>query len=164
MYLPLPLFPPFLQNEASSFLLHHTVKGGRANIQSPVWLTEPELLNIQLPLFNNWNGLSGEMQCALLQKTKIEPSPWPIWYMTAGAPVHDLPPAMSSGISSQWIPLNPSKSQFLLANAAAPTQTVSFVVFLFFPAIFLPDTIQIKMTILLSIFTVFMDHFPLLHL
>lgn len=47
------------------------------------------------------------------------------------------------------------KSQFLLTNTEGPTQIISFAVFLFFLAISLPATIQIKMTILLCIFTGF---------
>lgn len=50
----------------------------------------------------------------------------------------------------------PYKSQFLLTNTGAPTQIISFAVFLFFPAISLSATIQIKMAILLCIFAVFM--------
>lgn len=46
----------------------------------------------------------------------------------------------------------PYKSQFLLAKQGSQfsDQTISFAVFLFFPAIFPPVTIEIRIAILLS--------------
>ena len=72
---------------------------------------------------------------------------------------HDLPPALSGGLSPQLMaPFIPDKSQFLSVNAGAPTQTISVAVLLFCLENFLPDTIRIKATNLFISFHSIYDH------
>lgn len=76
-------------------------KGGRARIQSPVWLIEPESSKAQLHLPDNWNGLSGEIQLVSHREFTENPDPHLTVLWLLELPPHIWPPALEGGDSPQ---------------------------------------------------------------